>query len=223
VLLGQAVHAHHWDLAEMPVDAEKVGPWSETGYWLRIGGTWTVPAVELAPPTPRGTVVVLGDGGRVKAADEVKELLKSGQRVLAVDLFYFGESKIRLHDDLFAIALSSVGERPLGVESSQLAAVARWIHKRDGAAPRIVAVGSRSSLIAMVAAALEPTAIAALDLKHPLGSLKEVIEQDLPFERAPELFCFGLLERFDVPQLSALVAPRPIHNSGASELVPVAR
>jgi hypothetical protein len=222
-LLREIVRAHDWALAVAPVGAEKVGPWTETDYWLRIGDTWTVPAIELAPANPSRTFILLADGGRVKAADEVKELLKSGQRVLAVDLFYFGESKIRLHPDLFAIALASVGERPLGIESSQLAAVARWVHKRDGAAPRIVAVGPRNSLIATVAAALEPTAIAALDLRHPLGSLKEVIEQDLPFDRAPELFCFGLLERFDVPQLSALVAPRPIHASGASELVPVAR
>jgi hypothetical protein len=125
--------------------------------------------------------------------------------VLAVDVFYFGESKIRLHDDLFAIALSSVGERPLGVESSQLAAVARWIQKRDGAAPRIVSVGPRSSVIAMVAAALEPTAIGNLEVRNPLQSLKDVIEKNMTFDQAPELFCFGLLERFDMPQLHALV------------------
>ncbi len=48
-LLRETVHAHDWDLAAAAVDAERVGPWSETGYWLRIGGLWTVPAVELAP------------------------------------------------------------------------------------------------------------------------------------------------------------------------------
>jgi len=29
-------------------------------------------------------------------------------------------------------------------------------------------------------------------------------------ELSPELFCFGLLEHFDVKQLAALVAPRPV-------------
>jgi hypothetical protein len=130
--------------------------------------------------------------------------------VLAVDLFYFGESTIRLHDNLFAIAVGSVGERPLGIEASQLAAIARWVQKTQGAPPRVVAVGPRSSLIATVAAGLETSAIAGLDLRRPYNSLKDVIEQDLPFEKAPETFCFGLLERFDLPQLSALVAPRPI-------------
>jgi hypothetical protein len=214
-LLRETVHAHDWDLAAAAVDAERIGPWSETGYWLRIGGLWTVPAVELAPEKPRGTAIVLADGGRVKAADEVTGLLKEGQRVLAVDLFSFGESKIRLHPDLYAIAVSSIGERPLGIEASQLAAVARWLHKKYGAPLRVVSVGPRSSLIATVAAALEAApidraAIDELNLHSPLKSLKDVIDNNMKIDQAPELFCFGLLERFDLPQLYALVAPRPI-------------
>ena len=216
-LLRQTVHARNLDLADVAVGAEKVGAWNETDYWLRIGGAWTVPAVELAPAAPRANVIVLADGGRAAAAVTVERLLKDGDRVLAVDLFYFGESKIKQYDNLYAIAVSSVGERPLGIQSSQLAAIARWIHKTHGTAPRIVAVGPRSGLIGTVAAALETTAIAGLELAHPLGSLKEVLEQNMPLDHAPELFCFGLLERFDVPQLSALVAPRPIRLRGASE------
>ena len=215
-LLRETVHAHTWDLAEMAVGAEKVGPWNETDYWLRIGGQWTVPAIELAPATSKGngTVIVLADGGRVKAADEVTRLLKKGERVLVVDLFYFGESKIRLHPDLFAIAVSSVGERPLGIESSQLAAIARWLDKKHKAPPRIVAIGPRSSLIAIVAAALEATAIGELDLQRPLNGLKDVIEKNMTLEQAPELFCFGLLERFDMPQLCDVVATRSIRVTG---------
>jgi hypothetical protein len=216
-LLRETVHAHTWDLAEMAVGAEKVGPWNETDYWLRIGGQWTVPAIELAPATPKGnrTVIMLADGGRVKAADEVMRLLKKGERVLAVDLFYFGESKIRLHSDLFAIAVSSVGERPLGIESSQLAAIARWVHKKHGAPPRIVAIGPRSSLIALVAAGLEATAIGEIDLQQPLDTLKDVIKKNMTLEQAPELFCFGLLERFDMPQLFALAGLRRFVETGS--------
>jgi hypothetical protein len=214
VLLRETVHAHTWDLAEMAVGAEKAGPWNETDYWLRIGGLWTVPAIELAPVTPKGTVIVLADGGRVKAADEVTRLLKKGERVLAVDLFYFGESKIRLHPDLFAIAVSSVGERPLGLESSQQAAIARWLDKKHKAPPRIVAIGPRSSLIAFVAAALEVSEIAELDLQQPLDSLKDVIKKNMTLEQAPELFCFGLLEHFDMPQLFALAGPRRFIETG---------
>jgi hypothetical protein len=76
-------------------------------------------------------------------------------------------------------------------------------------------VGPRSSLIATVAAALDPApidraAIDELNLHSPLKSLKDVIDNNMKIDQAPELFCFGLLERFDLPQLYALVAPRPI-------------
>ncbi|MGE5195388.1 MAG: hypothetical protein ACM3U2_23085, partial [Deltaproteobacteria bacterium] len=36
---------------------------------------------------------------------------------------------------------------------------------------------------------------------------------------APELFTFGLLERFDIRTLAALVAPRPVTFISASERV----
>ncbi len=62
----------------------------------------------------------------------------------------------------------------------------------------------------MVAAGIEPTAIAGVELNDALGSLKQVIEKNRLVYQTPELFCFGLLERFDILQLAALVAPRPI-------------
>ena len=35
----------------------------------------------------------------------------------------------------------------------------------------------------------------------------------------PELFCFGLLESFDITQLAALSGPRPVHFVKPSERV----
>ena len=43
-----------------------------------------------------------------------------------------------------------------------------------------------------------------------MASLKEVITQNLSADKTPELFCFGLLEEFDIPQIEALIAPRPV-------------
>jgi hypothetical protein len=71
-----------------------------------------------------------------------------------------------------------------------------------------MAVGPRTSVIGLTAAALEPTAVDRVMLYGALGSLKELIEQNQTVVAMPEMFCFGLLETVDVKQLTALVAPR---------------
>jgi hypothetical protein len=137
--------------------------------------------------------------------------LAAGYRVLAIDPFYFGESKIAERDYLFALLVAAVGDRPLGLQASQVAAIARWVDAERKCGPvTVVAVGPRSCTFTLVAAALEDKAITALELHGPLTSLKDIIEQNATVEQKPELFCFGLLEWFDVKDLAALVAPRPV-------------
>ncbi len=80
-----------------------------------------------------------------------------------------------------------------------------------------MAVGPRASTFALVAAALETSAVGSLELHQPLASLKEVIEENATIEQKPELLCFGLLERFDVGSIAALVAPRAVDIQEASE------
>ncbi|MGH7944652.1 MAG: hypothetical protein ACREF9_06560, partial [Opitutaceae bacterium] len=105
----------------------------------------------------------------------------------------------------FAIMMPAVGERALGVQSDQLAAVARWAGQEFGGRPAVlVAVGPRSSLVALVTAALERSASGGLDLREPMSSLKELIEKNAGANERPEQFCFGLLETFDVPELRKL-------------------
>jgi Acetyl xylan esterase (AXE1) len=173
---------------------------------LRLSKTWTIPVVEFRPRNHKGTAVLINDGGRTAGTAKVEELLKAGNRVLAVDLFYFGESKVQEKDWLFAILLASVGDRPLGLQASQLAAVARWAREPV----TVVATGPRSGLIALVAAGLEEKAVGGLELNGPFGSLKEVIDQNRSVNQMPEVFCFGLLEMFDVPQMTRLIAPRRV-------------
>jgi hypothetical protein len=97
------------------------------------------------------------------------------------------------------------------LQASQVSATARWAADRHADAPvTLVACGPRASVFALVAAALETKAIAAVELHQTLGSLKEVLERHWPVSEAPELFCFGLLECCDIRQLAALVAPRPV-------------
>jgi hypothetical protein len=104
-----------------------------------------------------------------------------------------------------------VGERPVGLQASQLNAIARWSKsQRASELINVVAAGPRSSLVALIAGGLEEESIDNLELHRVLSSLREAIEKNWSVEQNPEMFCFGLLESFDLKQLEVLVAPRTI-------------
>ncbi len=217
--LGKIVHYHDYGVSKAEVDGqEDVGP--NAIFWkLALDGTWTLPAVELTAEEPSETVLLIADGGRKTLAGRAETLLKEGRRVVAVDLMDLGEMVVK-RNMLFPLLVSAVGERPLGVQAGQLAAVSEWLSDdRDLGPITVVAVGPRASTIALVASALDEKAIARLELHDALGSLKEVIEQNLGANNGTELFCFGLLESFDVKQIAALVAPRPVRFTAAGERV----
>lgn len=185
---------------------------AEVTYWkLKVGEHWTVPAVEICPAEPQGTTLVVADTGRLAARSQLEELVKAGRRVIAVDPFYHGESRMMEREYLFALLVSTVGKRPLGLQVQQLVSVARWAEgAQDWGTIDVQAVGPRSSLIALTATAVDAQAIASVKLYGSLGSLKEIVEQNLALTDAPEYFCFGLLAEVDVPQLVALCVPRPV-------------
>lgn len=187
-----------------------------TAHKMNYKKVWTIPFVEFVKGKPKETTILLNDDGRLASTGKVEELLNAGQRVFAVDLFYFGEAKPNQKDWLWALMLDTVGQRPIGLQSGELTNIARWanvslIDKGNFNPPvNICAIGPRSSSIALIAAAIRPDRITSLELHNPLGSFKEIIETNRVVATTPELFCFGLLEEFDVKQIAALVAPRPI-------------
>ncbi|MCE9532091.1 MAG: hypothetical protein K8T89_13350 [Planctomycetes bacterium] len=183
---------------------------------LQLGKQWTVPVVEFTKGKFKGTTVVLSDEGRVATSAKIEELLNAGHRVIAVDIWYFGEAKPIRHDWLWGLMLDTVGQRPFGVQAGQLAAVCGWAAGEGEGKVAVAAVGPRVSVIALLAA-VEAKAIDSLELTKPLGSFKEIIEKNQVVATAPEQFCFGLLDEFDVKQIAALVAPRKISIKQASE------
>jgi hypothetical protein len=195
---------------ELPVEAKSLGNEEAGGVrvsrWsLAAGKEWHVPIVELSKPNPKDTVIVIHDGGRAVAAGEIQKQVDAGNRVLAVDPFYWGECTLPSHAYLFALLQGTVGERPLGVQASQIAAVARWSRATHKAPVRVVAAGNEiSGLVALVSAAVDPDAIVGFTAAKSYKSLKDVLEQNIIYQNRPELFCFGLLEHFDVPQMEAL-------------------
>ena len=206
-------------------DADAKGPETVDNikaiFWkIKVGPDWTVPAVELAKEGAKEAVMVVADEGRAAGAEKIVKLLDEGKRVLAIDPFYFGESNLGKRAYLFGLLVSAVGERPLGIQSGQLSAICRWwIEQHKLRQASIVAIGPRSSLFALMTAALDEVAVSGVEVNGSLGSLKEIIEENRSVESAPEQFTFGLLELVDIKQLVALVAPRPAAFVAPSERV----
>jgi len=209
--LAEVVRAKDYQVKAIRFGGEEKEGVKATFWKLPMGAAWTVPAVELVKGSPKQTALVVADGGRASVTGDIERLLGAGYRVVALDPFYFGESRIESRDFLFALLVAAVGDRPLGLQASQVAAAARWSAAEHKTGPvHLVAVGPRSSTFALVAAALEEQAIGSVELHSAITSLKEIIEQNASVEQKPELFCFGLLEAMDIKQIAALVAPRPL-------------
>src|SRR5258705_1367875 len=151
--LREVVRAKHFRAVASRVDNRSVDG-VEAAFWkIKVDDEWTVPAVELKSSQPKGTTVLVADNGRSGTAAETQALLDKGERVLAVDPFYFGESKIRSHDSLFALLIAAVGERPLGLQAGQVAAVARWAETQiEGQPPTLRGAGPRASAVVLIAA-----------------------------------------------------------------------
>ncbi|SIN81770.1 hypothetical protein SAMN05444166_1068 [Singulisphaera sp. GP187] len=208
--LRDVVRARRYETKAWSIAREQGDGFKATSWRVEVG-EWSVPVVELTKGDPGKTVVLLADDGRKASAAEARKWLHAGYRVLAVDPFAVGEARVAERDDLFALMLSAVGHRPLGVQAGQIAAIARWAKsERPAESLSLAASGPRTGMMALVVAGLEEAAIDAVELRAPLGSLKELIETKQEYRLSPELFCFGLLEEFDVAQLAALIVPRKL-------------
>lgn len=209
--LAGIVRAQPGKVVASKLGTETQGQITATWWALRVDDAWTVPAVELVQGTPTETVLLIADNGRKSVFAQAEAQLAANKRVIALDPFYFGESKISKRDFLYALLVAAIGDRPLGLQAGQVAGIARWADGEFGKKPVSVrAVGPRASTFTLVAAALEEKAITGIELTNPLKSLHEVIDNNWSVDKYPELFCFGLLAAFDLPQLEALVKPRAV-------------
>ena len=178
-------------------------------FQFQVGDDWTLPGTVFTPDAPMATTLLIADAGRKAQAERVESLLAKGRRVVAFDPFFFGESKIKSRDFLHVILMHAAGERALGVQASQISAVAEWAKKQYKQPVELMSAGPRLSVAARLAA-VQSNAISALKLHDPMESLKEVIRENKGANHMPEMMCFGLLESFDLPQIEALIAPRPL-------------
>jgi dienelactone hydrolase len=182
-------------------------------------------------PETAATTILVSDLGMPSTVDDVANDVNRGQRVLVLDPLFFGQNMPDTAPDnsksgerAFAQLLAAVGQRPLGLEASQITAVVRWLGQdldhgspsppfgretqiRPAPPVRIVTTGPRSETVAMVAAALEPALFSALESRHSISTLMDIFDHPLAYSEAPELTCLDLYHDFDFNTLTAIASP----------------
>jgi hypothetical protein len=110
-----------------------------------------------------------------------------------------------------AMMIAAAGERLLGLQAAQLQGVAAWAARTFGT-ERVTLVGVRrvGAVIAAVAAALDEQHVEELLTVALPASLKLLVEERVEYADCPELFCFGLLEQFDIREILGMCAARKI-------------
>ena len=156
--------------------------------------------------------ILLSDEGRAKAAPQASDRINRGEQVLAVDLILTGEAQPlrRKTSDShrYAQLLATIGDRPLGIRASHLLALAKWLKEHHGAPEvRVEAQSFRSQVVALLGAALDPTAFSEVRVDNGIKSLGHLLAKPVPYEEAPELFCLGLFPEFDLERLIPLAEP----------------
>jgi hypothetical protein len=76
--------------------------------------------------------------------------------------------------------------------------------------------GIRSQVIALVAAALDPSAFVEVTTQNGMKSLGYLLDTPVPLRDAPELFCLDLYKDFDIDSLGALAAPVKVVQASAA-------
>lgn len=196
-------NSHEYNFSTLSYRFDLSNGLSATGVWFKE---------DAAPPNAPVTIV-LNDDGHEAAAQAVYERLARGEQVLALDLLFIGKSAPGPDPAGWALLVDSTGERSLGMEVEQLVTVANWLRSQSGRTVSVDTDGIRSQMIALVAAAIDPTAFSAVVSQRAMKSMAHLLDAPVPFRSAPELFCLDLYKDFDIDSLTALASPAKINQS----------
>jgi hypothetical protein len=80
---------------------------------------------------------------------------------------------------------------------------------------RIETSGIRNQVVALVAAALEPSMFSEVVVREGMPTLRYLLDHPVTFQKAPDLFCLDLYKFTDLDRLAALAAPVVVKNESA--------
>jgi hypothetical protein len=200
-------------ITKLPATTMPVGQTPGTAMHFRVGGQWTMPMVEYSPAgAASATHLMLSDAGMADLQGVAAEALKRGEHVVAVNVLFTGECVPGITGaPQFAGLIDAVGARPLGIQVAQLDAIIDHLLRQYRDVPLyVIARGRVSGLAALTSAALTTGRVQKLSLHGMDPSLKDLITKKVSWTDAPSLFCFGLLEVADVPELMELAKPTQV-------------
>jgi hypothetical protein len=150
--------------------------------------------------------------GAVYVPDVYRELFSTPAQIPGV----INWLKTRPPAALYGLLLSAVGDRPLGMQAAQLLGITDWLHSGGISSPTTVeSIGIRNQVTALVTAALSPTSFTELSIKEGMKSLSYLLEKQIPYQEAPDLFCLDLYKDFDIDVLAALAEPTKVQQVSA--------
>lgn len=163
-------------------------------------GPWDIPMTVCMPPDVTEADLRVSDSER---AAFWNRLPGPKRAVFVADLFGAGENQV--HWSL-QMLLECAGERVLGVQVAQILACADMVSRQTRVKRiHLVADGIGCAFAALVATALAPAKFRTLTVTGQIQSLSYLMELPLESNMCMGLFCFGLLQKADVPELKALL------------------
>ena len=181
-------------------------PWELKRVRLVMGKPWTLPAMILEGKQPRRTLLWLSDQPWAKHHEAIEQLLQDNYRIICFDPVFIGHANPPGSLYQNAELISTVGSRPLGVQVAQVQAAAGYFADLyDLKRLDVKTTGMRVGMAALCAKAITSLSrIGTIDAVGRPASLKQLLAPTADFPAAPELYCFGLLQAFDVPELEDL-------------------
>ncbi len=167
-------------------------------------------AVWLKPIDTAGNApatIVLDDAGRNATAEPVTDRINRGEQVLAANLPFYGQPWKDDSTWLLEQMINTTGARPLGIEAAHLIELANWLKRTGAPRVRLESSGRRTQVVALVAAALEPSLFSEVAVTKGMPSLRYLVDKPVPFQDAADLFCLDLYKITDFDRLTVLAAP----------------
>ena len=175
---------------------------------LQADGYWPLPARLAVPDGAAGATVRIGAAAGDSRADPESRARETGRAFLHVDLIGTGTLEA---SHRYGLLLRALGRPVLGLQVAQLAAAAAWARERFGGPVHLEAAGRVASVVALLAAARNPDAFADVTTDGLPYSLDDLVESHvLPESAEYPLFCFGMREILDIPDLIELADSVPI-------------